>query len=191
MGGDAALRKEIDKLKEEDWNQLPAREGGFSKEKRYWAEVPFVPDDREAHKGERPFRYIAIKLPPRDVQLDLFEAPPEERYVALVTNRDLPAAELIHWHREKCGTVEQAHDRLRACFGGHSSARGRAKRCQARSADEGDIGGIVEEARRSMAALEPAEARTAHRSRLYGMTWARGSSPRDSSGRTRPGTAWR
>ena len=95
------LRAEIEKLKKEDWHLLPAREGGYCKEKRYWAEVPFVPDDREAHKGERPFRYIAIRLPPREVQLDLFEPAPEERYVALVTNRDLPAAELIHWHREK------------------------------------------------------------------------------------------
>ena len=107
------LRAEIEKLKKEDWHPLPAREGGFAKEQRYWAEVPFVPDDREARKGERPFRYIAIRLPPRVVQLDLFETPPEERYVALVTNRDLPAPELIHWHREKCGTVEQAHDRLK------------------------------------------------------------------------------
>ena len=57
--------------------------------------------------------YIAIQLPPKASQLDLFEAPPEGRYVAIVTNRDLPGAELIHWHREKCGTVELMHDRLK------------------------------------------------------------------------------
>jgi hypothetical protein len=44
----------------------------------------------------------------------LFEKPPERRYVAIVTNRDeLEGGELIHWQREKCGTVEQAHDWLK------------------------------------------------------------------------------
>jgi hypothetical protein len=107
------LRKEIEALPKKAWHRLPPREGTVAKEERFWAEVPFVPDEPEAKKGERPFRYIAIQLPPKTVQLDLFAPPPEERYVAIVTNRDLPAAELIHWHREKCGTVEQMHDRLK------------------------------------------------------------------------------
>ena len=107
------LRKEIEALAKDAWNSLPPREGGVAKEERFWAEVPFVPEEPEARKGERPFRYIAIKLPPKVVQLDLFESPPQERYVAIVTNRDLPAAELIHWHREKCGTVEKIHDLLK------------------------------------------------------------------------------
>jgi hypothetical protein len=109
----AELRKEIDALPKKSWHPLQPREGGVAKEERSWAEVPFVPDDREARKGERPFRYIAIKLPPKTVQLDLFEPVLQERYVAIVTNRDLPADELIHWHREKCGTVEKMHDHLK------------------------------------------------------------------------------
>lgn len=107
------LRKEIEALPKKAWNALPPREGCVAKEERFWAEVPFVPDDRAARKGERPFRYIAIKLPPKAVQLDLFEPAPPERYVAIVTNRDLPGDELIHWHREKCGTVEKMHDLLK------------------------------------------------------------------------------
>lgn len=107
------LRKEIEALPKKAWHTLPPREGEVAKEERFWAEVPFVPEEPEARKAERPFRYIAIKLPPKLVQLDLFEPPPEDRYVAIVTNRDLPAPELIHWHREKCGTVEKMHDMLK------------------------------------------------------------------------------
>jgi hypothetical protein len=107
------LREEIEKLEESAWQRLLPREGTVAKEEKWWAEVPFVPDDPAAHKGERPFRYLAIRLPPRTVQLDMFEKPPEPRYVAIVTNRDIPGAELIHWQRAKCGTVEQAHDRLK------------------------------------------------------------------------------
>ena len=85
----------------------------LAKEEKWWADVPYVPEDSVARKGERPFRYLAIRLPERLVQLDLFEGPPAPRYVAIVTNRDLPGPELIHWQREKCGTIEQVHDRLK------------------------------------------------------------------------------
>lgn len=108
------LREAIEQLDESSWHRLPPREGTVAKEERWWAEVPFVPEDPEARKGERPFRYVAIRLPPRTVQLDFFEEAPERRYVAIVTNRhELPGPELIHWQREKCGTVEQAHDWLK------------------------------------------------------------------------------
>jgi hypothetical protein len=108
------LRQTIEGLKESAWQLLPPRPGGVAKEERWWAEVPFVPEDLTAHKGEPPFRYLAIRLPPRLVQLDLFEKPAEAKYVAIVTNRwDLSGPELIHWQREKCGTIEQTHDRLK------------------------------------------------------------------------------
>lgn len=107
------LRQEIEALDKSAWQPLAPREGCVAKEERWWAEVPFVSEDLTAHKGEGPFRYVAIRLPLRPVQLDLFEKPPETPYAAIVTNRKIPGPELIHWHREKCGTVEQAHDRLK------------------------------------------------------------------------------
>lgn len=107
------LRQAIEALEESAWQKLLTREGGVAREERWWAEVPFVPEDPAARKGEGPFRYLAIRLPERPRQLDLFEGPPPTPYVAIVTNRKVPGAELIHWHREKCGTVEQAHDRLK------------------------------------------------------------------------------
>jgi len=107
------LSREISKLPEAAWEKLPPRKGEVEKEERWWAEVPYVPSESYERKGARPFRYLAIRLPPRIIQLDLLEGPPPPRYVAIVTNRDLPGPELIHWQREKCGTIEQAHDRLK------------------------------------------------------------------------------
>ena len=43
----------------------------------------------------------------------MFEPAPEREYAAVVTNREGPGDELIHWHRGKCGTVERAHDWLK------------------------------------------------------------------------------
>lgn len=119
------LRKAIEALDEKDWQRLPPREGGVEKEERWWAEVPFVPEEPAAHKGEGPFRYVAIRLPPRLMQLDLFEEP-ERKYVAIVTNRwDMSGPDLIHWHREKCGTIEKVHDRLKHDVGARLFPSGR------------------------------------------------------------------
>ncbi len=108
------LKAEIQKLPAGDWRLLDRRDGSAGEPGRRWAEVPFVPDDPVARKGERPFRYWAIRLPPKPRQLELFEPPSTtEEYVAVVTNRELPGDELIHWHRGKCGTVEHAHDQIK------------------------------------------------------------------------------
>jgi hypothetical protein len=112
-----ALRAEIDRLPAQAWQPLAARDGSAGEPGRMWAEVAYVPDDPTARKGERPYRYLAIRLPPRPVQLDLFEPAPGPEYVAVVTNREGPGDVLIHWHREKCGTVEHVHDWLKHDLG--------------------------------------------------------------------------
>ena len=99
------------------WVPLAHADGTPGEPGRLWAEVAFVPDDPTARKGERPYRYLVIRLPPKDRQGDLFEPPPPE-YVALVTNRTGPGDALIHWHREKCGTIEHVHDWIKHDVGG-------------------------------------------------------------------------
>jgi hypothetical protein len=49
--------------------------------------------------------------------LELFEEAPGPEYVAVVTNREGSGEALIHWHREKCGTVEHVHDRVKHDLG--------------------------------------------------------------------------
>jgi len=78
---------------------------------KQWAEVLYVPDEPGCKKGERPFRFLAMRVPR---QRDLFEEQQERwTYSAIVTNRDGDGEELIHWQRERCGTVEAAHDVLK------------------------------------------------------------------------------
>lgn len=103
------LRAEIGRLLPTAWAPLANADGTPGEPGRRWAEVPFVPDDPTARKGERPYRYLAIQLPTRPRQGDFFDPPPPD-CVALVTNRAGPGDALIHWHREKCGTIEHVHD---------------------------------------------------------------------------------
>ena len=79
-------------------------------EEREWAEVvDYVPDwKRNNRPGAVPFRYIAIRIRPR--QRDLFdEADRQWRHYCVVTNMDWQGGRLLRWHREKQGTVEFGH----------------------------------------------------------------------------------
>lgn len=69
------------------------------------AEVEFTPG--EWPKMAAPLRYVALRFQP--TQGTLFgEAP---KYLAVVTNRwDVEPAELVRWHWQKAGTIEQTHD---------------------------------------------------------------------------------
>ena len=59
------LRGAIEALPSGAWEALCNRDGSAGEPGRCWAEVAFVPEDPTARKGERPYRYLAIKLPPK------------------------------------------------------------------------------------------------------------------------------
>ena len=83
------------------WARLDTRE----REEVDVAEVEFTPGDwpRDAW----PLRYIALRFTPR--QQELLESR-GVTYHAVVTNRrDLDAAQLVRWQREKAGTIEHVH----------------------------------------------------------------------------------
>jgi len=118
------LKEEVMRIPEEDWRayEKVTEEGERVKTGREWAEVCYVPTEPGAKKGERPFRYIGIRVPKREP--DLFGAKWE--YFAVVTNRwDMGGNELLSWHRGKCGTVEQAHDMLKNDMGARVLPSGR------------------------------------------------------------------
>lgn len=103
------LRAAIEELPKNAWQVFRDRDGVVREDGRFWAEVPFVPEDGRP-KGSEPFRYVAIRLPQ---QQELFDEVPT-KFVALVSNRwSMEGNELINWHREKCGTVEYRHDLLK------------------------------------------------------------------------------
>jgi len=90
-----------------------------------WAEIAFCPTDDYRCKDATPYRYFAIREPLSEPELPGMETPDAElpfatavlgstnkkRYKlkAIVTNRTLPAEELIWWHRERCGKSEEVH----------------------------------------------------------------------------------
>jgi len=83
------------------WTGLDTRE----REQVDVAEVEFAPGDWP--RAAWPLRYVALRFTP--CQQELF-AGKSVSYHAVVTNRrDLDAAPLVRWHREKAGTIEQVH----------------------------------------------------------------------------------
>lgn len=90
-----------------------------------WAEVQFVPNGDKRGKDATPYRYVAIREPMRKPELPGMQTPDKDlpfataqlgskvkkRYklTAIVTNRTLPAEQLIWWHRERCGKSEEVH----------------------------------------------------------------------------------
>ncbi len=100
----------------ESWVEVAARE----REVVHVAEVEFTPGDWP--KTAAPLRYVGLRITP--LQHELF-AERGAKYLAVVTNRPAPeesaaprgdemsAADLVHWHWEKAGTIEHVHRSLK------------------------------------------------------------------------------
>lgn len=102
------LHAEILQLPASAW-QLERDDGEAVRE---WAEVPYVPDDKDYRK-DRPClrRYLAIRVTKR--QGELFADGRRVQHFAVVTNRAGDGLALLQWHREKAGTVEHTHHVLK------------------------------------------------------------------------------
>lgn len=70
------------------------------------SEVEFTPGDWP--KDARPLRYLAVRFRAR--QGDLFGNGNCLKYLAVVTNRNGEAVDLLQWHWQKAGTIELVHD---------------------------------------------------------------------------------
>ncbi len=104
----AQLAAEIQRLPAAAW-QLEREDAEAQRE---WAEVPYVPDDRD-HRKARPClrRYLALRITKR--QGELFADGRAVQHFAVVTNREGDGLALLQWHREKAGTVEHTHHVLK------------------------------------------------------------------------------
>jgi hypothetical protein len=108
------IRAECRALPPGDWKPVCNAEGRTTD--REVAEIVYVPDEANkiARSGEAAFRYIVIRIPTRERQLELFDpAPDGYKYFAIVTNRTEPPGEVNRWQRERCGSVEVALDFLK------------------------------------------------------------------------------
>lgn len=102
------LHAEITRLPETGWQ--PGRDEPDVI--REWAEVPYVPEDGD-HRKARPCvrRYLAMRV--RKRQGELFADGSTVKHFAIATNREGDGLTLIHWHRQKAGTVEHTQHVLK------------------------------------------------------------------------------
>jgi hypothetical protein len=121
-----AFREAVRGVPEEEWMSLGERTG------QEWAEVCFVPQGTGFRKDGPRYRFVAIRerlkqqasLPGLEAQMDLpfptmeFSGKGLYKLTAMVTNRDLAGADLIAWHRERCGASEQAHSVMKEDLAG-------------------------------------------------------------------------
>lgn len=115
-----AFRTAVRELKQEDWKPLRRIVGDqVVATEQQWAEVCFVPERAAKSKKQPEYRFLAIREPLRQPNLpgiqdslpfavEQFEAQPYKLF-GVVTNRAGDGAEIIHWHRERCGKSEEAH----------------------------------------------------------------------------------
>ena len=118
------LREAMRALPEEAWKRFVklCKDKPDQPTDKQWAEVPFVPEERSPKKDARPFRYLGIRIPREEP--DLFEG--AYLYFAVVTNRwEVEGNELLNWSRQRCGTVEWAHDLMKNDFAARVLPSGR------------------------------------------------------------------
>jgi DDE family transposase len=100
-----ALRDACAALPEGNWQLLQTRPDSVL----HVSEVEHSPKGWTQH-DER-LRYLAIRLTP--VQNELFDGDRTTQFLAIVTNRTGPAADLVQWYWDKGGTIEHVHDILK------------------------------------------------------------------------------
>lgn len=110
------LQQAVRAVAEKDWQPL----GRDPVPEQEWAEVNFVPNWIGHRKSSPEYRYVAVREPVRQAVLPGLEgqlpfpaltlgAGRLYKVTALITNRDLPGPDLIHWYRERCGKSEEVH----------------------------------------------------------------------------------
>jgi len=104
------LREKCSTVSEPNWAPLEERVG----EVVHVAEVEHLPNKWPQRLPQ--LRYIAIRFTP--TQGKLFEEGRGAKYLAVVTNRQGSAADLLKWHWEKAGTIEKLHDVTKNELGG-------------------------------------------------------------------------
>jgi hypothetical protein len=122
-----AFRAAVHQVAPSAWHPLRRRTGDrLVDTDQEWAEVCFVPN-AVGHKKDAPeYRFLAIREPLRQLELEGMQSDQEQlpfptitysdpdhlrrfKLFGVVTNLGLPGDEVIWWLRERCGKSEEAH----------------------------------------------------------------------------------
>ncbi len=121
----------VSEVPESDWIPLTRLVNGKERKTgQEYAEVCFVPNWMAKKKDDPTYRFLAIRepleqpeFPGLDDQLTLPFPTMDWGQVkykvsGIVTNRFVPADEVIWWHRERCGKSEEAHSIMKTDLAG-------------------------------------------------------------------------
>jgi len=116
------FKKAVSEVGASDWHRLRRNvKGELVETGQEYAEVCFVPSGLSRKKDGPEYRYVAIRealsqpdLPGIDLQRELpfptmNVGPTRYKITGIVTNRGIPADELIWWYRQRCGKSEEVH----------------------------------------------------------------------------------
>ena len=126
-----SFKRAVSEVEESEWFGLYRKtDKGLVYTGQQYAEVCFVPEELARKKDGPVFRYVAIRevleqpaLTGMDQQISLpfptmnFDSK-KYKVFGIVTNRDIPADELIWWYRERCGKSEEAHSVMKEDLAG-------------------------------------------------------------------------
>lgn len=122
------LKKEVAKLRADQWKDLARRPGEVAQQ---WAEVPFVPNAASTKKDGPQYRFVVTREVLADQPLPGLEQETEKPFPtmefagkgrcklhAIVTNGKRTGPELISWYRKRCGKSEEAHSVMKSDLAG-------------------------------------------------------------------------
>jgi len=116
------FKHEIGQIEQADWHRLYRKiDSELVDTGQEYAEICYVPCELTKSKDGPSYRYVAIREPlsqPDLPEMDLQQSfpfptmdfgPAQYKVFGIVTNRDIPADELIWWYRQRCGKSEEVH----------------------------------------------------------------------------------
>ena len=134
VGVDVTLefRRAVAQVAEQEWRPLYRKMGEHRVNTgQQWAEVNYVPNWIGHSKNSPEYRFLATRerlteqpMPGMEGQMELPFAAMElsgrgwHKVFGVVTNRDLPGAEVIWWSRQRCGKGEEVHGVLKSDLAG-------------------------------------------------------------------------
>lgn len=121
----------VREVEESEWNTLyRGTEDGLVDTGQQYAEVCFVPAELAKKKTGPEYRYLAIREPLEQPSFsgmdDQISLPfptmdfgkTKYKITGIITNRDIPADELIWWYRKRCGKSEEVHSVMKEDLAG-------------------------------------------------------------------------
>ena len=126
-----SFKQAVSEVEQSQWHRLYRKtDNGVEDTGQEYAEVCFVPTEAARKKDSSDYRYIAIRevleQPALTTMAEQVSLPfptmdfgsVKYKVFGIVTNRDVPADDLIWWSRKRCGKSEEVHSLMKEDLAG-------------------------------------------------------------------------